>query len=129
MRAGSLSTLRAYAQYALRRTCVRTGKIAACVVWASGFGCGSGSGNDNIQGTCLPPAPGAVPLTCNISCSCGSGGKCDDHRCVSCDCTSVEMCDEHGACVGSGPSLWYSGAFGQDAPLRLQQTPPRPRTP
>jgi hypothetical protein len=75
--------------------------------------CGSSSSNDDIHGNCLPPAPDTIPLTCNISCSCGSGGKCEHGQCVSCNCDSDQYCNDQGTCVDDGhPVLWYSGGIG-----------------
>jgi hypothetical protein len=91
------------------------GALAAVLLGLlTGIGCGGRSGNNEVDGTCLPPVEGAVPLTCPRKCVCGTGGRCDHGKCVSCHCASDEVCDSSGQCVGHGPTApWYSGDAGE----------------
>jgi hypothetical protein len=90
------------------------GALAAVLLGlVTGIGCVGRGGNNDVEGTCLPPVEGAVPLTCNRTCACGTGGRCDHGKCVSCHCGSDEVCNAGGECVGNGPpSPWYAGEAG-----------------
>jgi hypothetical protein len=85
------------------------GAVAGLALGIAAVGCGGGASNDDVEGTCLPPVPGAVPLTCGQSCACGSGGKCDRGFCVSCHCDADQSCDANGRCVTGHSAPWYSG--------------------
>jgi hypothetical protein len=86
--------------------------VAACIPVV--VGCGTERGNDDVQGSCLPPGPDQVPFKCDFNCLCGSGGRCEQGRCVSCGCNSDELCTSTGRCIDAGGELWYSGALGYD---------------
>jgi hypothetical protein len=92
---------------ALRRTLVILTVSVVAVI-----GCGNGDSNDDIDGTCLPPAAGAVPLVCGKNCSCGTGGKCENGQCLSCNCNNEQGCNPDGSCYDIKPSRWYSRTIG-----------------
>jgi hypothetical protein len=87
--------------------------VAAGIVALAAMACGSSGENGEVDGTCLPPAPQAVPLKCGINCTCGSGGRCAQGKCVSCGCKSNQFCSSKGTCVnGSQPGQWYERSIG-----------------
>jgi hypothetical protein len=102
------------------RTHVQLGRVLV-VVGASMLACTSGPPNTDVQGSC----EGSY-LRCRYSsdsdvsaptCYCGTGGRCQDGRCVSCDCNDNQWCDQsngkcndydhssRGACYGCPPIL------------------------
>jgi hypothetical protein len=85
--------------------------LAPAVAALIALGCGSGSENDDIEGSCLPPGGRRPPLDCSFNCKCGTGGKCQDAVCVSCHCNSDEYCDGAGKCEMRQAKLWYSDAI------------------
>lgn len=86
--------------------------VITCV--AALTGCGNERSNEDVQGSCLPPGPDQVPFKCDFNCTCGSGGQCEQGRCVSCGCSWDEFCTSTGRCIDAGGGLWYSGALGLD---------------
>jgi hypothetical protein len=86
--------------------------VAACLPVV--VGCGTERGNDDVQGSCLPPGPDQVPFKCDFNCLCGSGGRCEQGRCLSCGCNADEFCTSTGRCIDAGGTLWYSEALGYD---------------
>jgi hypothetical protein len=85
--------------------------LLAAAVTVFGLGCGTSNENDDIEGSCLPPAAGRPPLDCTFNCTCGTGSKCENAVCVSCHCDSNEYCDGAGKCEKRQSKLWYSEAI------------------
>jgi hypothetical protein len=92
---------------------------AIFLVGASLVAC-SGSPNNDVQGscekyqTCVSPSDDSART--QTSCTCGTGGRCDNGRCVSCGCDDNQWCDQDNgkcndydhsknACYGCPPML------------------------
>jgi len=99
-----------------RRVEIRRVFYATALAGLGVTGCGGRVPNEDIQGTCASlnaTTQGAPSFSCNsatgtLACGCGTGGMCDNGKCVSCGCAQDETCNA-GVCEPSPPSYWFEG--------------------